>query len=165
MSATRLRLMLMWIPVEYLPTATRDMCLSTLCNLIPHDWTIQYLLCNEVDYGDTINADRYVFYILNSYGSSAMDPLGTNLSIDMIHNGYDIYLDTISNTDTVLENIVSNHEYIAAGIPKRARIVTVLHPSDNSDLSFIATSNCILDPQYPALEPSPKEYDNTVLGR
>ena len=153
--------MIIWIPAEYLPTDTRDMCSSTLCNLIPHDWTIKNLLCNVVDY--TVHADRYVFYILNSYGSPAMDPLGTNLSVDMIHNVYDIYLDTIPNTDTVLENIVINHEYIAAGIPTRARIVTILHSSDNSDLSFIASSNCILDPQYPA--PSPREYDNTVFGR
>ena len=65
-SVTRLRLMIMWIPAEYLPTATRDVCLSTLCNLIPHDWTIQYVLCNAVDYGDVIDANRYVFYTLSS---------------------------------------------------------------------------------------------------
>ena len=101
-SATRLRLMIMWIPAVYLPTATRDMCLSTLGNLIPHDWTIQYLLCNAVDYGDAIDADRYVFYILNSYGSTAMDPLCKNSVTDMIYNGFDIYVDTIPNTDTGL---------------------------------------------------------------
>ena len=83
----------------------------------------------------------------------------------MIYNGFDIYLDTIPNTDTVLEHIVIDHYNIAYGSPTRARIVTVLHPSNNSDLSFVASSNCILDPQYPALEPSPREYDNTVLGR
>ena len=138
-SAPRLRLMIMWIPAIYLPTATRNMCLSALDNLIPHDWTIQYLLCNAVDYGDAIDADRYVFYILNSYGSTAMDPLRKNSATDMVYNGFDIYLDTIPNTDTVLENIVINHDNIAAGSPTRARIVTLLHPSDSSDFSYVAS--------------------------
>ena len=43
--------------------------------------------------------------------------------------------------------------------------MTFLHPLDNIDLSIITSSNYVLDPQYPAMEPSPREYDNTVLGR
>lgn len=165
MSATQLHLMIIWIPAVYLPTTTQDMCLSTLSNLIQHDWTIQHLLFNSVDYSDTIDADRYVFYILNSYGSTAMAPFCKNSMTDMIYNVFDIYLDNILNTDTVLDHIVIDHDNIADGSPTRARIVTVLYPSDNSDLSLVVSSNCILDPHYPALETSPREYDNTVLGR
>ena len=59
----------------------------------------------------------------------------------MVHNGYGIYLDTIPTIDNVFENIVINHQSITASNPTRARIVIVLHPSDNTDLSFIASSN------------------------
>ena len=43
--------------------------------------------------------------------------------------------------------------------------MTVLHPSDNEDLSFISSSNCVLDPNYLVMEPSPREYANIILGR
>ena len=29
----------------------------------------------------------------------------------------------------------------------------------------MCSSNCILDPDYPAMEPSPKEYGNSLFGR
>ena len=60
-SATRLRLLIVWLTEIYLPTSTREICSSTLHTLIPSDWTLQYVLYNAVDSSDSIDANRCVF--------------------------------------------------------------------------------------------------------
>ena len=44
------------------------------------------------------------------------------------------------------------------------RMVAIAHSSDNSNVSTFVASNLILDPQYPAMEPSPREYSNRIFN-
>ena len=44
-------------------------------------------------------------------------------------------------------------------------VISIIHSSSHANVATMFSSNCILDPDYPAMESSPKEYGNSLFGR
>ena len=47
----------------------------------------------------------------------------------------------------------------------KPHVVTIVHSSLHKDIATMHSPNVILDPLYPAMEPSPLDHHNTLFGR
>ena len=69
---SKLRIMIAWIPTEFLPTDVKDSCIHSLMKCVPDNWTMSCSCHNAVNYGDPIIAQRYVIpFIASIHNDSA----------------------------------------------------------------------------------------------
>ena len=79
--------------------------------------------------------------------------------------GYHHCLSIYTIIPVAIENITVTHYTNIAQPPNQAHVVAVIHPSNNSRVSTYAASNLIINPDYPAMEPLPREYRNCIFDR
>ena len=160
----QLRLICAWVPIFHFVTSIKLKCLALLQDYIPSTWSVNCSLCHAVNAGDAITADGYVISftesIINTIPIVALDSSDTKVSTW----GFQSCLHPACDIDPIIDNLqLSNpSQYID---PKSPSVVTMMHSSDMSAVERMNSSNCILDPSYPAMEPSPVEYINCIFGR
>ena len=122
-------------------------------------------VCNAVDYKDTIKYNRYMITIVNLILPFELDPDGPGATEPQKYPGYEPCLTTSATESAVLQNFTIAPSASIHQDTNKVRIDTIIHPLDNTYLSHVSTTNCVLDTKYPAMEPSPREYNNSIFGR
>ena len=67
---------------------------TTLQQVIPDGWMLHCILCNAVDYKDTVESDRYIITIVKSILLFELDPDGLGTTEPQQCPGYEQYLTT-----------------------------------------------------------------------
>ena len=130
---------------------------------IPINWSVNCSLCSAVVSGDVITAERFVIsFIASASGHTQLHSLDASVG-DTPDLGFHKHLSSIGVPKPVVEQFepLQHSRMISAGEPF---VISIIHSSTNADVATICSSNCILDPDYPAMEPSPKEYGNSLFG-
>ena len=137
---------------------------SASASVYSKDWSVNCSLCSAVASGDAITADRYVIsFIASTSGHTQLHSLdasdGTAPEL-----GFHQHLSRIGVPQPVVEQFGPlKHSGIIS--LREPFVISIIHSSSHADLATMCSSNCILDPNYPAMEPSPKEYGNSLFGR
>jgi hypothetical protein len=154
-----LRLIVLWIHERYFPPPIKDQCIATLKNILPISWVLDCTLCHAPKYGDTINTCRFVIHI-------STVPHTINLDCDHSHSaGYNKHIYDNSGKKASIEKLSLREYDNISHCSFTARVIAVVHCSTDHALETVASSNYIIDTQFPAMEPSCHEYTNSILGR
>ena len=160
----KLRLICAWVPNSHFATNIKMKCLSLLKSYIPSSWVVTCSLCHAVNAGDSITADRYVISFIKFIADTT-----TIVELDCSENqvstwGFQSCINLESNLKPIMNNfkLPPPIQYID---PKYPLVLLIIHSSAMSAVARMNSSNCFLDPPYPAMEPSPLENINSIFGR
>ena len=154
----------MWVPEQYFDDIVKNTCLTILIKPIPSNWTLQYSLYHAFDCGDHITANTYVIFLLQNVYSDISPSIRSNGDFPIY--GFHTQLTYPAPTDCVIENLSITPQTITKIAPQKiSNIVTIVHFSLHNDVATMSSSNSMLNPYYPAMEPSPVEHHNTLFGR
>lgn len=154
-----LRLIMLWIHERYFPPPIKEQCIAVLQEFLPTSWILDCKYCHASRYGDTIDTCRYVIHISNI-------PHTLNLNRSTSHSmGYGKHIYDHNEKMASIQNLALHAYDHTSHCSCTARVVAVVHCSTGRTLETFASSNYILDTQFSAMEPSCREYDNSILGR
>ena len=121
-------------------------------------------LCSTVVSSDAITVERYVVsFIASASGHTQLHSLGASDS-DTPELSFQQHLSRIGVPNPVVEQFEPlKHSEIIFLVETFG--ISIIHSSSRADVATMCSSNCILDLDYPAMEPSPKEYGNSLFGR
>jgi hypothetical protein len=167
----------LWIPKSYLPHDIRIYCHHILSDILQNgSWLISLRLYKSTEFGECIQADRYVFEIYstdpNHHNIDSRHPVHvTSTSSIAVDTDFGKHLQTTSSTQPNGGDILelplqptntpsTEHSHL---IP---RVLAIIENSNHhQSRNTITSSNLILDPAFPAKEPCRKEASNTLFGR
>ena len=162
--STTFRSGLIWIPSDYFGNDIRDRCISTLRSPINNDWTITRWNINAADYGDTIDTTRSLLVISNQILNIPIAKAGPFADVFTFNSGYHRYLSPDAHTPIVHTTIRFPNYETHTQLECRALIMAACRPSTNADIKTLSVCNYVLDPGFPALDPSPVKYGNDLFG-
>ena len=121
-------------------------------------------LCRAVVSGDAITVERCVVsFIASASGYTHLHSLDTSDN-DTPELGFQQHLSRIGVSNPVVEQFEPlKHSGIISLV--EPFVISIIHSSSHANVATICSSNCILDPDYPAMEPSPKQYSNSLFDR
>lgn len=132
--------------------------MNTLWHYLPNTWTLSYSLCQVSQFENKL--DSYKYRITVSTSHQQLQFIG-----DAKRAGCQ---DCLTNNTTItiaVENISLSTANGTIQPVNKAHTVAIVHPSENVDISTFAAYNLILDPQFLAMEPSPRENSNRIFNR
>ena len=132
-----------------------DQCIRNTLSTI---WKVSISLCNSADSGDATEGDRYVIHILHAVTLCVYETVDHTVTPINIGYGRCLYT-TITKLEAHTNMNISRNTTLSSDT-NRAHVVAALHFTSAPSIFKISSSNCILDPNYPALEPSP---DNMIM--
>ena len=141
-NSTHLHIFL-WIQAVYFSQTMCGLYLDILQEFIPHTWTISYSLLNAANHGNAIQANRCVLLIME-----AVQPIKftSDKGIDLKNldiPGYVRCLADCSDKGEVLTNFSLPCTQDEVHAKNNIRVVVVIHPSDNTDIASLSSSNYI----------------------
>ena len=122
-------------------------------------------LYSTADYRDAVEASRYTITIFKYILPFELDPNGSGATEPQQYPGYEKCLTTDVIESDVLQPFTFTSSTSLLRSVNKVCIVATNRPSENTYLSHVSTAKCFLDTQYPAMEPSPKEYNNSIFGK
>ena len=159
-----MRLICAWVHNSYFATNIKMKCLSLLKSYIPPFWAVTCSLCHAVNAGDSITADRHVMSLIKRIADTT-----TIVELDCSENqvitwGFQSCLNPESNLKYIMNNfkLPPPIQYID---PKYPLVLSIIHSSAMAAVDQMNSSNCIFDPAYLAMEPSPLDNTNSIFGR
>ena len=162
--SSELRLISAWVAKIYFDDSTHSQCLQLLRVHIPNNWSVNCSLCIAVVSGDAITTERYaVSFIASASGHTHLHSSDASDN-DTSELGFQQNLSRIGVPNPVVEQLepLKHSGNISLVEPF---VISIIHSSSHADVAAMCSSNCILDPDYPAMKPSPKEYINSLFGR
>ena len=164
-SSTRFKLLLAWVPESSFPIAVKTICLGSLQECVPNDWVLHCSLVGSQYHGDHIQANRFVITMMLAETAPT-----TSGEISFQHqsndcSGYSECLSSDLDNHAVLRNIHPMKNNYKSTSDAEPQVTAIVHSAKNNDFTTMSASNCVLDPMYPAMEPVPLEYSNSIFGR
>ena len=83
---------------------------------------------------------------------------------DISSTEYASCLSDDSSNGEVIQNFTIPDASVIPTNVNGSNVLTIVHPSNNFDISSYSASNYVLNPQYAAMDPSPPECDNFIFG-
>ena len=171
--SSKFRLGLLWVRADQFPTNVGKACLSITQACLPSEWCMTHFLIDPTVYGDVIEAYRYLIVVTKEVVAIDVSPTSVGCIHDITKAGFFKCLHSFSDytgipsAPSVRTSIPFPPHITQHTSNYKAHVIAVFHEDTNTnfDIRNTAAPNYVLDPSYPAMEPSSSEYSNALFGR